>query len=123
MAAITNIPAPGEPPFYAGTTHPIWCVVNQAGAPMNITDMSIAWVLAATVNSTPVLTKMSTDTTQIDILDPTGGLFVIYLNPADTEALGGHVWYHEARAALLDAQEVLFSGSFTITASDTEGLV
>ena len=123
MATVANIPAEGEPPFYAGTTHPIWCVVQQAGAPMDITDMSIAWILAAQVNSTPLLTKTTSDPTQIALYDPTGGVFVIYMTPTDTETLGGQILYHEARAALGSTQEVLFSGTFTITASDTVGLV
>jgi len=123
MATTANIPAPDEPLFYAGTTHPIWCVVQQAGAPMDIDGMSIVWIVAANVNSTPLITKTTVDPTQITITDPTGGVFMIQLLPADTGALGGQVLYHEARAALGEAQEVLFSGTFTITASDTVGLV
>lgn len=120
---IVNIPVSGEPPFYAGTTHPIWCVVQQAGAPMDITNMSIVWILAANVSSTPLVTKTSVDPTQISLTDPTGGVFNIQLLPADTATLGGQVLYHEARAALGSAEEVLFSGSFAITQSDTVGLV
>jgi hypothetical protein len=123
MTTTANIPADGEPPFYAGTTHPIWGVITQAGSPMDISDASIVWILAADADTTPLLIKTTDDDTQIALTDPTGGVFVIYLNPDDTETLGGQVLYHEARAAVGETQEVVFAGTVTITASDTVGLL
>jgi len=127
MTTIANIPPVGEPLFYAGTTHEIWAVILESGSPKDISYASIVWILAASNTSTPLVTKVSSDQTQIAVTDspadPTSGLFVIFLNPVDTATLGGQVLYHEARAVINATNEVVFAGTFTVTPSDTEGLV
>jgi hypothetical protein len=121
MTTTANIPVEGDPLFYAGTTHQIWGLITEAGNPKDITDASIVWILAVDADTTPLVVK--TTPTQITIPDPTGGLFIVYLEGGDTATLGGHTYYHEARAAIDETQEVVFAGTITITQSDTVGLV
>jgi hypothetical protein len=105
-------------------------VVIEAGAPKDISDASIGWVLALSADSAPFVTKTTADPTKIAIPDPTGGMFVVYLIPADTSGVTGFsgspptvTLYHEARVNIDGVQEVVFAGPITITASDTVGLV
>jgi hypothetical protein len=123
MATLANIPADGEPPFYAGTTHEIWGVVFRAGTPMDITNATIVWILSPAADTAPIEVKTTADNTQIKIVDPLGGVFVVYIKPVDTATLGGTAPYHEARAAILGIEEVLFAGILTISESNTQGLL
>lgn len=70
-------------------------VIDDAGAAKNLTGAAIVWKAAKTAGSSTALITKSVGS-GITITDPTGGLFEVRLDPADTASLSGD-FYHEAQ--------------------------
>jgi ABC-type tungstate transport system substrate-binding protein len=70
-------------------------VTDASGAVVNLTGMTITWVMARHQSKTPLVTKTIANA-GISVPTPTTGIFNVSLVAADTSALDG-LYYHEAK--------------------------
>lgn len=89
--------------MYAGNIRELEYTItdeDNAGVALNITNFRIKWAISAlaadgSFSTTPTLVKDSNVGTQIVKTNPTGGVCLVTLEPADTAALGGRTFYLE----------------------------
>lgn len=99
--------------LFAGDTKVLDITVkDDEGAVVDITDATIRWQLARSVNAPAVLQKAVGS--GITISDGPNGLFEVALANADTETLKG-AFYHEAEVILPDSTiATVVTGAVTI---------
>jgi hypothetical protein len=109
----------------AGTSRVLrFSVVDDAGAPIDITGAEIVWVATIGTDTEPVITKSTDDVLEINVTSYTNGTFDVYLVPTDTSAEAEDattLYYHEARTIILGIEEVVHQGTFTVTYSTSYG--
>src|SRR5688572_6814429 len=90
--------------MYAGNVRELEYTItdeDNAGVPLDITNFRIKWAISAlaadgSFSTTPTLSKDSTTGTPlITKPNPTGGVCLVTLDPADTASLGGRTFYLE----------------------------
>jgi len=84
----------------SGDTKIITVIVKDADGILDISNATVKWQMAKQINSTPVVQKSTG--AGITLTDPVNGVFEILLEPADTDGLGGKLWYHEGEIKLVD---------------------
>ena len=67
-------------------------IKNSAGTVVDITGVTLKWILAAAPGEAALVTKLSPD--DVEITDGQNGVCKVHLIPADTASLAG-VYYHE----------------------------
>lgn len=93
---------------------------DNDGAPLDVTGYRIKWAISAlaadgSFSTTPVLAKDSNVLGEIVKEDPTNGVVVVNLEPADTAALGGRTFYLELEVFdPFDAPVVVATGTLEI---------
>lgn len=99
--------------MWAGDDLDVVAIVKDAsGTVVDITGATVEWALRLTVDSPVLLAK---DTAAgITLTNPTQGEFTITLAPADTSALGGRSYYHEAEVTLGGKITTVLTGWATI---------
>lgn len=82
--------------MYAGDSRLIpVTVTNTAGTAKNLTGATVEWAMYLMNSATPSATKESGD--GIEFVAASDGTLEIALDPADTENLRPHTYYHEAK--------------------------
>jgi hypothetical protein len=90
-------------------------VLSSAGAPENITSWSFEFKVVTRGTGVILLTKSTSDATQIAILDGAAGTLQVYLLPADTAGQRGDYWEYELKGTdTLGRAVTLAQGSFFI---------
>ncbi len=90
-------------------------VTDQDAVKLDLTSAPIKWKVARDPYSSVLLSKSSTDITEITSTDLPNGIFTVFLKEADTLGLDG-VFYHEAE--IRDANDDPFTitkGHITLT--------
>ena len=104
--------------LYRGKDRVIEVTVEDGfGAPLDITDYTITWVVYKPTTGTIVLTKTTSD--GIVLTAPTDGVLEITLIPENTQNLLGQ-YNHEGEVTTPSGkQDVIFTGYFKIVDSKT----
>lgn len=92
--------------------------VNPAG-PLNVTSINVRWALSrlnsdGTYSKTPVITKSSLVSGEIEKVDPANGVVDVILTEDDTEKLSGK--YHQELEIVdgSNASAVVATGTITV---------
>ena len=98
--------------MFAGDSKVLVVTVRDgAGAVVNITGATLTWEAARSTEETTVISKESGD--GISITNPTGGVFEVTLDEADTDDLQG-LYYHEAELTQAGDTFTVLTGSLVI---------
>lgn len=102
--------------IYAGDDARLEFTVTAAdGSALDLTNMDIVWGLGDSPTAPTTITKASTNTGEIDVVDAANGRFDVILVPSDTADLGGASYYHEAELTDTNGEEfTVFDGSLYI---------
>lgn len=73
-------------------------IVEEDGTtPLNLTGALVRWAMRGqySVSDTPLVVKSSADAAQIIVTDAAAGEATVFIDPADTVALGGRICRYE----------------------------
>ncbi len=90
-------------------------VQNAIGGPQDVTGWAFEFKVVACGTNVPLLTKNSTDPTQISVVTPLSGQLQVYLLPADTVGQQGDDFRYELKGIDTFGRAVtLAQGRFTV---------
>jgi hypothetical protein len=92
----------GYRPIHAGDDYDHSFTVTRAGAPLNLTAAKIWFTVkedCVDPDSEAQLQYTTDDTSEIEITNPTGGVFIVHLKAADTTNMAG-TWQYDLQARL-----------------------
>lgn len=95
--------------IFAGDDSTLEFTVYQSDetTPLDLTNVDIIWALSTHPSETALVTKDSTNTGEINIVNATEGRFDVLLVPSDTSGLDGREYYQEVE--LTDANDKQFT--------------
>lgn len=83
--------------------------------PLDITGSTVRWALASVYDiETALITKSSANPGEITIISGEGGVVSIFIDPDDTDMLGGEPYYHEVEVIDSVSAVTVAIGSVTI---------
>jgi hypothetical protein len=85
-------------------------VYDEDGNLLDLTGSTIRFHVAPSAGATPVITKISTTVTEIEILTQSGetlGQAKIFINPADTASLSAGVYVYDIWVDLVSGEQKL----------------
>lgn len=89
-------------------------VTDKDGTPLVVTGALIEWGCSSSLKETPLLTKISTDSAQIEIDPQDNTAFFVYLDKSETIDLPAKVLFHHARITLSNKRETIEEGHLTV---------
>lgn len=103
---------PSREIIYGGDDNRLeFTVTKEAdGTALDLTNMDIVWGFGDDPTSTPILTKSTANTGEIDVVDAVGGRFDVILIPSDTDGLSGKLYYHEVELTDVNGKEFTVFG-------------